>query len=41
VCGISRHEVPATHEQLLHAGHGAAIGRLVAARISRNEGAKR
>jgi thioesterase domain-containing protein/acyl carrier protein len=41
VRGISRHEVPATHEQLLHAGHGAAIGRLVAARISRNEGAKR
>ncbi|GAA3433284.1 non-ribosomal peptide synthetase [Kutzneria kofuensis] len=37
VRGVERHEFPATHEQLLHAGHGAAIGRLVATRMSQGE----
>ena len=33
VRSVSQHPFPATHEQLLHADHGAAIGRLVATRM--------
>jgi thioesterase domain-containing protein/acyl carrier protein len=37
VRSVSQHPFPATHEQLLHADHGAAIGRLVATRMSQGE----
>ncbi|HTI21074.1 MAG TPA: amino acid adenylation domain-containing protein [Kutzneria sp.] len=37
VRSVSQHQFPATHEQLLHADHGAAIGRLVATRMNQGE----
>jgi len=37
VNSFTQQSFPATHEQLLHADHGAAVGRLVATKMSRGE----